>query len=62
MLRMTTYALFLTDTARNSDPSLDGLAVDAGVEELLAPMNGRQREVVWQRIVLWKDDRQHGVA
>jgi DNA-directed RNA polymerase specialized sigma24 family protein len=33
------------------DPALDGPAVDAGVEELLAPLNGRQREVVWQRIV-----------
>ena len=33
------------------DPALDDLAVDAGVEELLAPLNGRQRDVVWQRIV-----------
>lgn len=38
------------DSAQH-DPSLDGLAVDAGVEELLAPLNGRQRDVVWQRIV-----------
>ena len=33
------------------DAALDELAVTAAVEDLLAPLGERQREVLWQRII-----------
>jgi RNA polymerase sigma factor (sigma-70 family) len=33
------------------DPELEAAAVEAAVEELLAPLDERQREIVWSRIV-----------
>ena len=37
--------------AASDDAALDDLAVSAAVDELLAPLGDRQRDVVWQRII-----------
>lgn len=37
--------------AASDDASLEELAVSGAVEELLAPLGDRQRDVVWQRII-----------
>ena len=37
--------------AASDDAALDDLAVSAAVDDLLAPLGDRQRDVVWQRII-----------
>jgi DNA-directed RNA polymerase specialized sigma24 family protein len=37
--------------AAQDDERLDQFSVDAAVDELLAPLSDRQRDVVWQRVI-----------